>query len=64
MRAIRECRSAGIQTVMITGDHIHTASAIARQMGILHDESEAITGEQLVAMSDEELFDNIRRYKV
>lgn len=64
VRAIRECRSAGIQTVMITGDHIHTASAIARQMGILHDESEAITGEQLAEMSDEELFDNIRRYKV
>lgn len=64
MRAIRECRSAGIQTVMITGDHIRTASAIARQLGILHDDSEAITGEELAALSDDELFENIRHYRV
>lgn len=62
--AIRECDTAGIRTVMITGDHVVTASAIARQLGILHDESEAITGEELAALSDEELFENIRRYRV
>ncbi|MGI6265062.1 MAG: calcium-translocating P-type ATPase, PMCA-type [Acutalibacteraceae bacterium] len=64
MRAIRECRSAGIRTVMITGDHVRTASAIARQLGILYDEDEAITGEELSRLSDEELFENIRKFKV
>lgn len=64
VKAIRECRSAGIQTVMITGDHIRTASAIARQLGILHDDSEAITGEELAKLSDDELFQNIRHYRV
>ena len=47
--------TAGIRTVMITGDHVVTASAIARQLGILQDDSEAITGAQLAAMTDEEL---------
>ena len=64
IEAIRECDAAGIRTIMITGDHVVTASAIARQLGILHDDSEAITGAQLAAMSDEELFQNIRRYRV
>lgn len=64
MAAIKECDSAGIRTVMITGDHVVTASAIARELGILHDDSEAITGAQLAAMSDEELFANIRNYRV
>ncbi len=62
--AIRECDAAGIRTVMITGDHVVTASAIARQLGILHDDGEAVTGAQLAAMSDEELYENIRRYRV
>ena len=64
IEAIRECDAAGILTIMITGDHVVTASAIARQLGILHDDGEAITGAQLAAMSDEELFQNIRRYRV
>ena len=62
--AIRECDSAGIRTVMITGDHVVTASAIARELGILQDDSEAITGAELAAMSDDELFENIRKYRV
>ena len=62
--AIRECDAAGIRTVMITGDHVVTASAIARQLGILHDDGEAVTGAKLAAMSDEELYENIRRYRV
>lgn len=62
--SIRECDGAGIRTVMITGDHVITASAIARQLGILHDESEAITGAVLAAMSDEELAANIRKFRV
>ena len=62
--AIRECDTAGIRTVMITGDHVVTASAIAKELGILLDDSEAITGAELAAMSDDELYQNIRRYRV
>ena len=52
--AIRECREAGIRPIMITGDHIDTAVAIARDLGILTDDTRAITGSQLSEMSDEE----------
>ena len=52
--AIEECRDAGIRPVMITGDHVDTATAIARQLGILDDGRIAITGSQLSDMSDEE----------
>ena len=52
--AIRECRAAGIRPIMITGDHIDTAVAIARDLGILTDDTRAITGSQLGEMSDEE----------
>lgn len=64
MRAIRECRAAGIRTVMITGDHVRTAAAIARQLGILQNDDEAITGEELSKLTDDELFENIRHYRV
>lgn len=64
MDSIRECDGAGIRTVMITGDHVITASAIAKQLGILRDESEAINGTELAAMSDEDLAANIRKYRV
>lgn len=62
--SIAECKQAGIRTVMITGDHVATASAIAKQLGIMEDDSQALTGAQLAAMSDEELFENIRHYCV
>ncbi len=52
--AIVECRSAGIRPIMITGDHIDTAVAIAKELGIITDETYAITGTQLSEMSDEE----------
>ena len=52
--AIEECRQAGIRPIMITGDHIDTAVAIARELGILEDGKKAVTGAQLSAMSDEE----------
>ena len=52
--AIEECRGAGIRPIMITGDHIDTAMAIARELGILTDDTRAITGSQLNEMSDEE----------
>ncbi len=63
--AIEECREAGIRPIMITGDHVDTASAIARELGILTDGTCAITGAQLSQLSDEELkdvFQNISVY--
>ena len=53
--AVAVCRKAGIKPVMITGDHVVTASAIARQLGILEEGGKAITGTQLDAMTDEQL---------
>jgi Ca2+-transporting ATPase len=52
--AIVECRSAGVRPIMITGDHIDTAVAIAKELGIITDGTYAITGSQLAAMSNEE----------
>lgn len=53
--AVAVCRRAGIKPVMITGDHVVTASAIAKELGILLDGDKAITGAELDAMSDDEL---------
>ncbi len=53
--AVATCRRAGIKPVMITGDHVVTASAIARELGILEEGDDAITGAQLDAMTEEEL---------
>ncbi len=53
--AVATCREAGIKPVMITGDHVVTASAIARELGILEDGDRAVTGAELDAMSEEEL---------
>ena len=62
--AVNKCKTAGIKTVMITGDHKITAMAIAKELGILENEDEAITGTELEKMSDEELEKNIRNYSV
>ncbi len=62
--AIDECRAAGIRPIMITGDHKDTAVAIAMQLGIIDDASQAITGSQLDDISDEELENEIERYSV
>lgn len=62
--AIEKCKSAGIKTVMITGDHKITAIAIAKELGILENESEALTGSELENISDEELVRDIRKYSV
>ncbi len=62
--AIEECRTAGIRPVMITGDHRDTAVAIAKQLGILTDEREAITGAELNDISDEEFSRTIDHYSV
>lgn len=62
--AIQQCRNAGIRPVMITGDHKDTAVAIGKQIGIIKDESEAVTGAQLDEMSDEQLGADITKYGV
>lgn len=53
--AVRECQQAGILPVMITGDHIVTARAIAKELGILRSKDRSLTGAQLDAMSQKEL---------
>ena len=62
--AVDKCKSAGIKTVMITGDHKITATAIAKSLGILQNEDEAITGADLEEMSQEDLIKNVRKYSV
>ena len=62
--SVEKCKKAGIKTVMITGDHKITATAIAKKLGILEDEAEAITGAELEKMSQEELEQNVRKYSV
>lgn len=62
--AVEKCKTAGIKTVMITGDHKITATAIAKKLGILEKEEEAITGLELEKMSDEELEKKVRQYSV
>ena len=62
--AIVECRQAGIRPIMITGDHKDTAVAIAMELGIISDASQAITGAQLNEMSDEEFNRNIENFSV
>jgi plasma-membrane calcium-translocating P-type ATPase len=62
--AIKECDSAGITTVMITGDHRLTGEAIARELGILHDGEEVVTGKELEEMDDDELARRVRKIRV
>ncbi len=62
--AVTEAHDAGICVVMITGDHIDTAVAIATELGIITDRSQAITGAELDKMSDDELLEKIGRYGV
>ena len=62
--AIRLARRAGVRTIMITGDNIITASAIAKQLGILEEGQRAISSDELDAMSDEELMEHIAEFSV
>ena len=62
--AVELCQTAGIRPVMITGDHIDTAVAIARELGILTEASQAILGSRLDGMSDAELDEQIEQYAV
>ena len=62
--AVATCRQAGIKPVMITGDHVVTASAIAKELGILGDGDKAITGAQLDAMTEEQLDQEVEHISV
>ena len=62
--AIAAAKKAGIRTVMITGDHVTTAAAIAQEIGLLNEGEKVMTGQQLSEMSDEELCSSIREYSV
>ena len=62
--AVNTCKKAGIKTVMITGDHILTAKAIARELNILEKNDKAITGQELDNISQKELENNISEYSV
>ena len=62
--AVEKCKTAGIKTVMITGDHKTTAVAIARQLGILEGDEEAVTGSDLEKMSQEELEKRVKNIRV
>ncbi|MBR3355774.1 MAG: cation-translocating P-type ATPase [Oscillospiraceae bacterium] len=62
--AVALCRQAGIKPVMITGDHVITASAIAKEIGILGEDDESVTGLQVDAMSDDELLERVRHIAV
>lgn len=62
--AVATCRKAGIKPVMITGDHVVTASAIAKELGILKEGDKAITGAELDAMTDEQLDKEVENISV
>ena len=62
--AIEECRGAGIMPIMITGDHIDTATAIAKQLGILAEGAKAISGSEINDMSDEDYAANFKDFTV
>ncbi len=62
--AINKCKTAGIKTVMITGDHKATATAIAKELGIIENENEVITGTDLENMTEEELQKNVKHFSV
>lgn len=64
IKEIKLCKSAGISTVMFTGDHINTASSIAQKMGILGPDDLCVTGEQIASLSDAELIAVAPKIKV
>ena len=62
--AIKQCRSAGIRPIMITGDHKDTAVAIGKDLGVIENEDEAIEGHELDKYSDEEMKEVVQKYRV
>lgn len=64
INALSACDAAGIKTIMITGDNLLTAKAVARRVGILKDGTKSITGAELSELTDDELLNNIQEYSV
>ena len=64
IEAVKKCKRAGIRTIMITGDHVQTAKAIARQLGISGNGDKVLSGEELSQMSDDELYEIVDRVSV
>ncbi len=64
IESIETCKKAGIKVVMITGDNITTASVVAKEIGIMTDDDEAISGAELETMSDDEITESINSYTV
>lgn len=64
LKAVSLCKKAGIRPIMITGDHVITASAIAKELGILGRDQKAITGKELDTLSDTKLMENLETYSV
>lgn len=62
--AVENCIKAGIKPVMITGDHKITATAIATQIGILKDPSEAIEGHEIASLTDQQLQEKVKDFSV
>jgi len=62
--AVKVCKQAGIKPIMITGDHRDTAAAIARELGIVEDDSSVITGRELDKISEEDFFKEVEKYSV
>ncbi len=64
LEAIKVAKRAGVRTIMITGDNIITATAIANELGIMGEGQRAVSSDELDAMSDEELYENIEKFSV
>jgi len=64
IEAVKKCKTAGIRVVMITGDHIETAKAVAGQLGIGEGDKTAVSGEEIERMSDEELSTMVKKVSV
>jgi len=64
MAAVQTAKEAGIKTIMITGDHAVTASAIAREIGIYEEGDQVVTGVELEGISDDDLFENVKNCSV
>lgn len=62
--AVKKCKKAGIRPIMITGDSLITACAIAREVGIISDDSEGVLGSELDKYTDEELVNVVKKYNV
>ncbi|MGD9118651.1 MAG: HAD-IC family P-type ATPase [Dehalococcoidia bacterium] len=64
IKAVKDCKKAGIRVVMITGDHLETASAVAQQLGIVSDGRQSVSGQDLEKMNDEELSEVVKKVSV